>query len=61
MVQEEHWIARASEQITARVAANGEVARCVHAQEPVCEIALHRGGEVVESIGVVDEAGDIGV
>jgi hypothetical protein len=61
MVQEEHGIAGTGKQIAARVAANGEVACCVHAQEPVCEITLHRGGEVVEGVGVVDEGGDVGV
>ena len=49
MMQEKRWISWARKQITARVAANSEVARCMYTQEASGEVTLHNGGEVQES------------
>lgn len=49
------------EQITPGVTANSEVARGVHAEEAIGEVALHVGGEPVEVVVVFNEGGDVGV
>lgn len=61
MVQEEHWVSRAREQIAAWVAADGEVTRGMHAKVASGEVALHCGAEVIERVCIFDQCGDIGV
>jgi molybdopterin-binding protein len=59
VVQEEERVAGRGEEVTSRVAANGEVTSGVHAEESVQEVALHPGSEPVKVLVVFDQTGDI--
>ena len=55
VVEEEHGVARRDEDVAARVAGEGEVAGAVHAVHVGREVALQRGGEAAEVLGLRDE------
>lgn len=61
MVQEKRRVCGAREEITAGVAADGEVSAGMYAQEAGGEVALHGVCEGEEVRAVFNEAGDVGV